>query len=144
MISAKPLGNSSILSSEGCRGCLKWKSGEVKKVWFRLFIQIPEGTGWFTFREYMYWFFCLMCDTEFNNKARKLKAEAKQASLGCIIRGANLQEMQRLTICKKLCKTSAGKAPAPATAVRGGVIPLQFPPIPMEQGPKKHCPDVAG
>jgi len=69
-----------------------------------------------------------MHDTQFNNKARKLKAEAKQMSLSGIVRGANLQKRCiTLPSATNNAKLSAGKASAPADAVPGRVILLQFP-----------------
>lgn len=43
---------------------LKWETPEVKEVWFRLFIQIPQTTQGFTSRESKHWLLCPRCDTQ--------------------------------------------------------------------------------
>lgn len=67
--------------------------------------------------------------TGFNNKARKLEAEGKQASVTGI-RGANLQRRCRALLSEKQCETFCWKwrhgGSCSSNCSSGGVIPLQF------------------
>lgn len=135
-------------SSEGWKVCLKWESREVKKVWFSPFIRIPWGTWWFTFRESLYWYFCPVCDTQgVITRLEKQKAETKQAWLRDIVCKPE-EEMQNFTTYKTKAKLPAGnrdaEAPATATELLAGVIPLQFPFSSQGKGLRKLCSDLAG
>lgn len=125
LITAKPLGNSRILSWGAAELKMGVSRGEENVI--QAFYPNPTDCTGIHFQGIHV--LILLSHGWHPECDRKLKAEAQQDLLRGVIRGAKLlRGCRALPSAITKAKLSAGKAPAPATADPAGVIPLQFPP----------------
>lgn len=117
LTSAKPLGKSRILSSGDCRALMG--VSRERKVWFRLFNQIPQTTQGFSSGN-------PGIDSSVPGVTPRVWWETESSSTMGFIkrshqRSKGAEDMQSLPSATTSAKLSAGKAPAPA---------MHSPPVP--------------